>query len=185
VRLKEPEGLFAEFRDEGEKPEMIGEIAAIVTATKGTLELLKAAKGSKDLKVNSAALEQASEHLLALQGVVMQAHIANLAQGQEIEDLKRQIMALQDWDAEAKTYQLAEVTPGVFAYALKPDQLTSEVPHYLCANCFQKRQKSILQLTMRLHLMNTMDCHSCSSRITLSSRPSSGGPVSVPHRKMI
>lgn len=46
---------------------------------------------------------------------------------------------------ERQRYELLALTPGVFAYALKPSARGAEPQHFLCQKCLDKGVKAILQ----------------------------------------
>jgi hypothetical protein len=51
---------------------------------------------------------------------------------------------------EKARYQLREVNTGVFAYVPKQGMEQGEPFHMLCANCYERGEKSILQATQEL-----------------------------------
>jgi len=68
-------------------------------------------------------------------------------------------MAYEKWDSEATRYELKEIVTGIFVYVLKPDHARTEPIHWLCPNCFQQRQKSILNKPHVDHL--NYHCRRC------------------------
>jgi hypothetical protein len=52
---------------------------------------------------------------------------------------------MKDWDAQKQRYKLVAPFSGCMVYALQKAMSDGEPPHYLCAACFQKGQRSILQ----------------------------------------
>jgi hypothetical protein len=79
---------------------------------------------------------------------------------EEIRALKEKMAKLEAWEAEQKRYQLTDFGGGTFAYVLKPDAANGEPPHQLCATCFNKGQKTILQFSHD----NYFDCRVCKDR---------------------
>lgn len=76
---------------------------------------------------------------------VANAQVAN-------SDLKLKLAALQDELAEAQAFQsdlerydLWETPTGAVVYRVKAECQGAEPMHYLCPNCIEDRQKSILQ----------------------------------------
>jgi hypothetical protein len=124
---------------------VIGDISTAIAALKSVAELIKLIG---DNKVNIAVREKAFELkpiILSLQdeNLSLQADKRELLQKKE--KLEQQIARLTQWEADAARYELKEIATGVFAYAIKPESDTSEPGHWLCPNCYQSRQKSILQ----------------------------------------
>lgn len=74
----------------------------------------------------------------------------------KVSGLKARLAASIAWEEERATYELQRFDPGVFAYrrkrlSLAPQQrLSSEAEHLLCASCFDKRRKSVLQSTPKI-----------------------------------
>jgi DNA-directed RNA polymerase subunit RPC12/RpoP len=86
-----------------------------------------------------------------------------------VSELEKEIMELNNWQREAERYQLAEVTPGVPAYVVKPGMENGEPTHYLCANCFARYEKSFLQhLPFRPEQMR---CSHCNAEFAPSKAP--------------
>jgi roadblock/LC7 domain-containing protein len=99
-------------------------------------------------RVDAAVREKAIESQAAI--VAAQSAMLNLqAQHQELlsqkDELKKQLMEMENWDAEATKYSLTDLGGGVFVYALKSDQTATQPMHYICSVCYQERKKSILQ----------------------------------------
>lgn len=82
---------------------------------------------------------------------------------EEIRQLKKRIVQMEDWSAEKQRYELREIITGVFAYLPKKDVDTTEPAHCLCAKCYNAGVKSILQAEVvavgRVHLMICHTCH--------------------------
>ncbi len=90
--------------------------------------------------------------VIELQSIILSAQSSALAaQGeqsallQEKRDLERHIADLEAWNREKDRYELKEVVVGVFAYSLKPDAQSADPPHRICANCYERGRKSVLQ----------------------------------------
>jgi hypothetical protein len=124
---------------------MLGEISMGLQSLKAALDVVKGL---------NAASTQASinEIKLGLQAHIFEAREA-LAAAQEtqstslqrIRDLEQEIVGLKDWEAEKQRYELKAIDRGAFAYMPKTGMESGEPPHWLCANCFNRRQKSLLQ----------------------------------------
>ena len=105
----------------------------------------------------------------------------------QIRDLEKHIAELEAWDAEAETYQLADVgkfgVTGKFAYAPKQGTHTSEPAHLLCAQCYQERHKSILQSQqMSSPLAEVLICNRCAAVIYLTGDPNERHAKALPKR---
>ena len=127
--------------------------------------------------IHDTALIQ--DKVIELQGVILAAQSDALtAQSDQfslldrVRQLETQMAELKAWDAEKQKYELTEITTGTFAYALKDAEQTSEPAHWICPNCFQHHQKSILQRGVIRHRRRIYHCHNCKSEIDVEG----GGP---------
>jgi hypothetical protein len=100
-----------------------------------------------NLKVDSETLAK----ITSLQAVLAEAQTSQLAlleQNSSLLKLKngleKEIARLETWAHESQRYKLHEVQPGVVTYALKESHANGEPAHWLCANCYNNSQKSIL-----------------------------------------
>lgn len=124
----------------------------LVAAFSGTMAALKAvteaAQGVITLRqgrVLREGLEQLQTKLLAAQLAAMTAQDDRAAAIQRVSDLEKQLVQAEAWNAEKQRYELKAVSPGAFAYALKPGSENGEPPHWLCARCYNESKKAILQ----------------------------------------
>lgn len=99
------------------------------------------------LKVDSETLAK----ITALQSVLAEAQtsqVALLEQNSSLlklkNELEKEIARLETWSHESQRYKLHEIQPAVIAYALKESHARGEPAHWLCANCYNSGQKSIL-----------------------------------------
>jgi hypothetical protein len=117
---------------------------------------LNAVKALADLVKTMAGLRDAAkilENSIELNRKIADVQIAlNTALTEQstlvktIHDQEEEIARLKAWDAEKKRYELKAVYDGgVFAYVPKVGAENGEPPHWLCTNCYQQHQKSILQ----------------------------------------
>ena len=145
---------------------MISEIATALTTLKTAKDFTKAVIESK----TSAALrEQAITFqfsIIEIQTALMEMQSQYQSLLQEKDDLKQQLIDIENWQAESANYELKEVSSGAFAFALKADKSGSAPSHWLCANCYQNKQKGILQRVGHIGPMGTMYlCPRCDAKI--------------------
>jgi hypothetical protein len=122
----------------------MGSIAAAVSSLKGASDI---AKGLLSLHTMTEVQSKAIELNQAIIDAQHQIFAANAAQSQLVErvrQLEGQIAAMENWDAESQRYKMATPYSGVTVYAVQKTMSNGEPPHYLCANCFQSRKRSIL-----------------------------------------
>lgn len=60
-------------------------------------------------------------------------------------DAEAEVKRLKDWEGDKRRYKLVSPYRGFMVYALHRVMSDGEPPHYLCASCFQKGLRSILQ----------------------------------------
>ena len=123
-------------------------MSAFLAIYTGLRKVTDAAKGIMEAHADAKVRHMATE----LQGVILdlQARISEVqTQYQDVldtkEDLKKQLATYDRWEQESARYTLSEMARGILAYRLSPDQSSGEATHWLCPNCYQQRQKSILQ----------------------------------------
>lgn len=125
---------------------MFAELTVGLGSLKAAFELAKSLNaGATQTAVNEVKLALQG-HLFSAQEALSGAREAQTAALDRIRDLEQQIAQFEDWEGQKQRYQLQDIwNASAFAYALKPGMEEGEPPHWLCANCFQRRQKSILQ----------------------------------------
>lgn len=112
--------------------------------------------------------------ILSAQSSALAANSDQSAMAEEIRALKKEIADVKAWEAEKQRYELKALESGVFAYSLKQVSSGGEPPHWLCANCYTKGIKSILQNVGDFYGTTSHVCHSCKSEIKANTnvRPS-------------
>lgn len=122
---------------------MSGELVVGVGLFKSALDILKTLKDANDIAARQGIAIELGGKILAAQE--QQASLIK-----QIDILKAEIASFETWDAEKQRYELQpHGYSGVFAYKLKPEHEAAEPSHWICPDCYEKRQKSILQSVMR------------------------------------
>jgi hypothetical protein len=123
----------------------VGSITAAVTGLKTATDIVK---GILEIK----SISEVQTKVIELQGVILSAQSSALAAQsdqmallEKVREMKTQITQLEAWETDKKRYHLTDYGGGTFAYALKEDESDGEPPHRICAACYQKGHKSILQ----------------------------------------
>lgn len=96
-----------------------------------------------------------------------QATVADLVERNR--DLEAQVVKSKNWDAEKTRYAMVSVLGGSLVYALKESMKGSEPPHWICANCYQDGQKSIL-IPRNKDGWTHAGCMKCKAEIPLGHR---------------
>ncbi|MGI4796731.1 MAG: hypothetical protein ACRYG8_22270 [Janthinobacterium lividum] len=139
-------------------------ISALMTSIKTAKELAQSMVTVRDIAVFQG-------HLVDLRGEIINAQDEAFSAQEErgklldrIKKLETDIAALKVWEAEKQRYELRDVreAKGVFIYALKPELANGEPEHKICATCFQRGRKSILQSETRSSgRASVLICHEC------------------------
>jgi hypothetical protein len=154
---------------------MIPEIAAAWSSTVAISKAIASAlKTVKDAETKKA-IAGIQDSLLDVQSKLLTAQSQYEALAEVKRELEQKIMQYEKWDSESTRYELKELAAGIFVYALKPDETRGEPLHWLCPNCFQQRQKSILEKPGVDYL--NYKCHRRSFDVVPTSQyyPQSGG----------
>jgi hypothetical protein len=150
---------------------MLTEIPAALAAVKNLKDISTFILNSKiDNAVKAKAVELNST-IIELQNAIF----ALQSQHQEVRDtkdeLKKELMRKEKWDAEAAKYHLQDLDSGIFVYGLKRDKADSEPPHWLCIKCYQCEQKSVLQRTSKSSSGLIYTCYTCQNSFAVGKVP--------------
>lgn len=83
--------------------------------------------------------------LLNLQGQLNSAHTEHAGLIERIHTLEADIAKFQRWEEEKARYKLHQFPSGAFAYLIRPETKGDEPSHYLCALCFERAFKAMMQ----------------------------------------
>jgi len=153
----------------------MGSIAAAVSSLKGASDIAKGLLSLHTMaEVQSKSIEL-NQAIIDAQHQIFAANAAQTALVERVRELERQIAAMESWDAEKKRYQMATPYSGVTVYAVQKSMSNGEPPHYLCANCFQSRKRSILANTSTKEGWVAIICAAC--KFTAQTRFRGIGPA--------
>lgn len=100
---------------------------------------------------------------------IIDARLAQADMLDRTKELEAQIAEMKRWDGEAATYELQEIGPGSLAYGVSAPASFMGPPHYLCATCYDKRQKSVLQAALETFQgRRVYGCPTCKTKIVAS-----------------
>ncbi len=146
-----------------------------MTIFTGAFHALKTAGDLTKLIIEAHDASVMRQKAIELQPQIISAQKAALdAQSEQftllgrIRDLEKQVAELEAWDAEKGRYELIEVGDGALAYSIRDDARGVEPPHWICAACYQRGKKSILQITGNAPgdiRMMKWTCSACTSLI--------------------
>jgi hypothetical protein len=150
----------------------VAEIAAAITGIRSALEVTKAMIGLRDaeafrlksIELQGLILESLDKAIIAREDYATQLD--------EIRALKAEVADLKAWDAEKQRYELKMFGISAMAYMLKPEARGTEIPHWLCPNCYEQGKKSFFQgrpITAAGRRMYI--CHSCRGTVAGDAAP--------------
>ncbi len=131
---------------------MVAEVFAGLGALKSAFDIAKGLKDIDNAARRNAAVIELQEKILAAQSA--QSDLVEL-----IRELEQKVASFERWEAEKKRYKLTDFGGGTFAYLLKPEATNGEPSHRICAQCYQKSEKSILQFLHRSYGQDYFKCH--------------------------
>ena len=138
---------------------MVAEIFGSPSAFKAMFDMAKALKDIDNATTRNRAVIELQEQILSAQH-------SQSALIERVRELEEQVANFEKWEAEKEKYHLVEIRTGAVAFSLKDQTNPPSAPHYLCANCFEDRRKSILQETLRFPgRAHVLECHRCGSDI--------------------
>ncbi len=148
---------------------MVGEAFAGLTAFKALMDTATGLKSIHDATIRDQAV-------FTLQREILAAQSAQMSLIEQIGQLEADIARFETWDTEKQRYELVNLKPtgSVLAYAIKPAMQGSEPPHHICANCYERRTKSVLQSEFWQPLRcRVLVCHTCGAVLYVDGQPDS------------
>jgi hypothetical protein len=138
-------------------------ISGTISGLKTASDLVKSVISANTMvEVNSKALEL-QRALLSAYADAISAKETQSALLDEIRELKGQLSKNEEFVADMKRYKLYQPDSTATVYALKESMSNGEPPHYLCANCYQSKRKTILQVLDQPGGWQYFTCPSCKS----------------------
>lgn len=138
---------------------------AMITGIKTAIDLASAIKTiSDDVELKSKTSDLYNT-IIALQTGIMEMQAQNSSLLQENNSLSKKLMKIETWENEKSKYLLREICTQVFVYESKSTDTNTDPNHWLCAQCYNKGVKSILQLRTKNPSGSYYICHNCNSEI--------------------
>lgn len=144
-------------------------IAGVTGALRSANDILKAVVHAHDITIVQGKIAELQREILSAQSSAFNAQSDQFALLQDKRDLEEKVASLETRATEKERYQLDQIAPGVFAYKLKPETKPIEPPHHICAECYNRGHKSILQQEARYPGRSTvMVCFGCGLEVYTS-----------------
>jgi len=144
---------------------MVAEVFGGISAFKAMMDIAKAMKDMDSAAARNAAVIDLQEKIFTAQAT--QAELVA-----RIGELEEQVRRFENWETEKDRYELHDLGQGHFVYRLKEGVEPPETPHQICADCYQRGKRSILQAETwypgRAHVLT---CKTCGSTVYTSGHP--------------
>ena len=148
-----------------------------VSNTLSTLQsaysLTKSIADLNDAHAIKVQIGELQTQILSAQEGALRSQERESALARQVHELEERITQMEAWDAEKQRYELKDFGGGTFAYLLKPDVGDSEPAHRICAACYEKGQKSILQFDdTNSYQQERYTCPACKTEFKFGERVS-------------
>ena len=135
-------------------------IAGAITSLRMANDIARGLIAIRDENLRNEKVIELQRVILAAQSDALSAQSDQLTLLQQIGDLEKKIADFETWDAEKHKYELKCISRlGAVAFMLTPEARGSEPPHWLCAQCYENRKKSIVR-TLHGELPNLTESQS-------------------------
>jgi hypothetical protein len=122
---------------------MVAEVYAGLTAFKAMFDMAKGLKDINDAAIRNGAVIELQEQILSAQQ--QQAELVD-----RVRALEAEVANFKTWETEKQRYELKQLGDHrIYAYAVKGDARGTEPEHWVCPDCYQNRQISVLQQVTR------------------------------------
>jgi hypothetical protein len=161
-------------------------IAELVSGLQVAGSMAKALVGIRDANLIAEKVIDLRNAIFEAQTVALSAQSEQFALIDRVRNLEEQIRKLEAWEAEKQRYELTAVPHSTaFVYSLKASAQGSEPPHQICAGCYNRGEKSVLQGETRFPGMDrVLVCFNCGADIyTSGERRSEHGSRPQPSRR--
>jgi hypothetical protein len=140
---------------------MIPELIAAAQSVKALNDLVQAGFNLHTFNQVVAALSKVNADLLSAQTAALKSQEEQAQLAKKVRELEERLAAVDRWEAVAQNYSLKAIVPDLFVYEYVAPSLEAAPSHFACANCFESRVRSILQLTNTWMGGKTYTCPQC------------------------
>jgi hypothetical protein len=147
----------------------ITEIAGLMTSLKAASDIAQAMVDLRDAAAFQAKTIEFQRTISDALGRAIAAQQERAALLETVDELKKEVADLKEWETQKQRYELRETSDGgALAYALKDQARGTEPAHWICAQCYEDAKKSILQPETRFPGRNAvLVCNRCKSDIII------------------
>lgn len=143
-------------------------LTAVATSIKTACDITKSmSSASQTVAERNKAVSETLGILISVQSDVVAVRSDYYEMLKTKDILEKRIAEFEQWGKTEGQYRLTEVHRGVFVYVPKnPDEI-GQPAHWLCANCWQEKKKSILQAEYHHSEAAAYTCQRCKAKITM------------------
>nr|WP_166179170.1 hypothetical protein [Altererythrobacter segetis] len=147
------------------------EISGAVGGLKAAFDLVQGLHSTaKSAAINQVQIEL-GKHIFDAQTALTALSAAQADAADRIRQLEQQIVNLENWETEKKRYELAEAGQGSVAYRLKSGMEDGQPAHWICPQCYEDGQKSILKHEhLTVGRCEILACNRCGLELVTSGR---------------
>jgi hypothetical protein len=120
-------------------------IGVVATSLNTLVNITRAMKDVQDATLIQGKVFELQRAIIDAQQSVFAANEERTVLIERVRELEAKIAELETWETERQRYELKDVGTGSLVYAVKECMRGIEPIHNICANCYQKGHKSILQ----------------------------------------
>ncbi|MBO6771960.1 MULTISPECIES: hypothetical protein [unclassified Thalassospira] len=139
----------------------LGSLASALSSLNAASEIAKSIVGLRDANLMNEKIIEFQAKILEANSAALSAQTERMTLLETISELRKKVEEIEVWVNEESRYQLTDFGSQTYAYLLKPDMANGEPEHRLCASCFQKRVKSILQFQDTVLEQHVYLCPNC------------------------
>lgn len=150
--------------------EGLGLFSGMVSAAKTLREGVRKLSGDIDQDMRNTLNLQIGELIDAMQDM-RERHSTLL---ERVGELERENRQLREFEVDRENYVLETLAPNSSAYTHKTDVQAEQSKRYLCAHCFERKEKSILQFERHEAYTDVLKCHACGA---LAHKTADRGPA--------
>jgi len=149
----------------------LSDVAAALSSFNALKNIAQAMIGLHDTQAFQLKVLEFNGALIDAQTKIFAVNEARATLVERVRELEEQVTKLKAWEAEKQHYELKAISKRSFAYVLKADAQGTEPPHQICAGCYQRGKKSILQIEARntasraLAIPQMYICPECKNKI--------------------
>jgi hypothetical protein len=145
----------------------IGAIAGAMSSLNTAMNIVKAMRDLRDWNILQSKIRELNEAIIDAQGKIFAINQERSILIERVSELEKLLAAKEEWSTQKDRYALAEIGPGAFAYAAKPDARGAEPPHYICGHCYEAGKKALLS-HMEAGMGHVLSCPSCQQKMLIA-----------------